>query len=299
MLDPTPSADPLAPSKGAEVRPGLLAPSLAAGARPAWQVRGAEVPRLPDGRVDGQAYCARVLEHIQRVRRANPSHPCAVVFDLDNTLFDTRARTLFALQRFDAEHGTTHFSGLSVDDVGWSGKETCGRLGLDPELTRAVHAAWEETFWSGDSFAQDLVMLPLFELAWAAKAAGAEVRYLTGRVEDLGPASLQQLVQAGLPDARPECLFCKPSVEVNTSGFKADVLAQWMDAGHFVGWFATDNRGEVEDVLGRGVESGHAFPVVHVEHPLQRAGAIAKEIPAFPEGVLGRRVTAEEARGLR
>ncbi|MCA9550079.1 MAG: hypothetical protein KC933_08595 [Myxococcales bacterium] len=291
-------ASPAPPNRGSVVRPGLLAPSLPVGAGPAWHVRAADLPRLPDGRVDARAHCARVLEHIQRVRRAHPSHPCAVVFDLDNTLFDTRARTLYALRRFDAEHGTAHFAGLSVDDVGWSGKETCGRLGLDPELTARVHELWDRVFWSGDAFAQDLVMLPLFELAWAAKEAGAEVRYLTGRIDDLAAASLEQLVQAGLPDARPECLFCKPSLETRTGPFKAEKLAEWMDAGHFVGWFATDNRAEVEDVLALGAANRYAFPVVHVEHALQRPGVVANDVPAFPEADLSRRATPAETRAL-
>lgn len=284
---------------GGPVRPGLLAPTLGPGAGPAWQIRCAELARLPDGRVDARTHCANVLGHIRRVRRDHPNHPCAVVFDLDNTLFDTRARTLHALQEFDADHGTSHFAGLGVDDMGWNGRETCGRLGLDEALTARVQASWDRTFWAGENFGEDLVIMPLFELAWAAKEAGAEVRYLTGRVEDLAAASLEQLEQAGLPDAKAENLFCKPTVDTRTGPFKAEQLEQWMDAGTLVGWFATDNRREVEDVIAHGEQAGHAFPVVHVEHALQRPGTISNDVPAYPEADLSRRATPHEARATR
>lgn len=272
---------------------------LSAGSAPAWQVRCGGPVRLEDGRLDARAYCQQVLEHLQRVAQTHPPQPCCVVFDLDNTLFDTRARTLAVLQQFDLEHGTHHFSQLGVDDMGWSGKETCGRLGLDAQTTEAVQAAWEVGFWAGENFKQDLVIMPLAELAWAAKSAGAEVRYLTGRIEALASASLAQLQQAGLPDADAEHLFCKPSVETATGPFKAKALEAFLAQGEFVGWFATDNRKEVEDLLDYAQSHRSvAFPVVHVEHALQRPGTVPLSVPTYPEADLSHRKTACEARAI-
>lgn len=268
--------------------------------------RAALVPPMPsietailteDGRVDGKTWCASVLAQIRDVKRRDPTQRCVVVFDLDNTLFDTRARTLAVLHAFDESHGTSWFADLDIEDVGWSGRETCGQMGVPEDVTALVDDWWEEHFWNGKNFGEDLVMTELFDLAWEAKRAGAEIRYLTGRIDRLKSACVEQVKGAGLPDADDEHMFCKPNLDTKTGPFKFDRLAEWVDDGAYLGWFLTDSRHEIESIRTKETENEDlpALPVGHVEHPLQRAGVVSLDTPTFLDAA-ERTITPEAAR---
>ena len=104
-----------------------------------------------------------------------------------------------------------------------------------------------------------------------ARRAGAEVHYLTGRIEALRGPSRGQIERAGLPLASERHLHLKPDLAAKTGPFKAEVLLEARAAGAFIGWFATDSVREVDEIRAEERQRGQqaALPALFVAHPLQ------------------------------
>lgn len=236
-------------------------------------------PCLADGRPDGVAYARAVLAEIRRIKDTEPHRRCVVIFDLDNTLFDTRARTRAVLEAYDP----ITFGNLPLEKVGWNAEETCRNLNR-PELAAAAQAHWSEAFWDGANFGHDLLMVVMAELAQEAASLQAEVFYLSGRVEALREASRAQILAAELPLASEDHLVLKPSVEVRTSPFKAEWLLELEASGAFVGWFATDSHKEVREIGAheRSAQGDSDLPLLLVEHPLTQPAPDDGHTPVFP-----------------
>jgi hypothetical protein len=188
---------------------------------------------------DGVAFCENALKDM--AARTARGEKCRVVLDLDNTLFDTRARTLSIGHAFDEAHGTRHFAGKRPEDMAGDGESTAAALKMSFEDSQKFAALWATEFWHGENLKNDLPMESV--MAWVHKAAavGAEVVYLTGRNTTLFDASLEQLQRAGLPGARAENLFCKP-VGSRTALYKAQQLDAWQQQGIHIGFFITEGR---------------------------------------------------------
>jgi hypothetical protein len=235
--------------------------------------------RAAEGLVDGVAFVTRALDAIRAHAAHRPDARRVVVFDLDNTLFETRARTLVALQAYDAARGTRHFGELVLDDVAADGASTAERLGLAPQVQADVQAFWLEAFWRPRSFAHDHLLVDVAALVHEAHAAGAEVVYLTGRVER--DATIAQLRAAGLPLARDEDLVTKPTVGASTALFKAE----WLGAltardDTFLAWFATEGRRDIAGVQAHEPE----IPCLLVGYREERhTHALRAGTPYLPE----------------
>ncbi|MBI2377651.1 MAG: hypothetical protein HYV07_26860 [Deltaproteobacteria bacterium] len=280
----------------AEVRGGVAATESASN-------RGASVPLGPIGAIErpatslpsstrtplslrvelatgavpsGADYADRVLREIEaRVQRGQAAR---VVFDLDNTAFDTRPRTLAALRSFDASNGTSYFARLTNDQVERDGGATATALGLAPDIVARVASHWERTFWDGRNFVHDEAVPEVAELAWRAKRAGAEVVYLTGRIEALRRPSVEALEREGFPSA--DNVVLKPDLSVKTHAFKAQWLSNAKDHGVFVGWYLTDSGREIEGMLQHRPD----LPCVRVDHPLGRDGGSKLTVPVLALG---------------
>lgn len=173
----------------------------------------------------------------------------AVVFDLDNTVFDTRHRTLQAGIAFDAAHGTTFFAGASVDVIGADGTSTAAKLGLvDPHASEFV-AFWDIFFWTPENLALDKPIADMVALVQAAQASGAQVTFLTGRVQTFQEASLLQLQAAGL-DVALDDVVCKPDIAVRTGPFKVEHLQAMARAGVELGFFVTEGSRDLLHLHG-------------------------------------------------
>lgn len=191
--------------------------------------------------MSGEAFLAARLAWM--ADRCAAGERALAVFDLDNTLFDTRPRTLAAARGYDAARASAWFAPLSVDAVRRDGRATAAQplLGPPPEPVIDEFAAyWDDAFWRPEAFAHDTPIAAIVAWARAAIAVGAEVRFLTGRVMALQDASIAALYRVGLPCA-PEAVVCKPDLSTRTAPWKCEVLARW--AHHApLGWFVTEGR---------------------------------------------------------
>jgi phosphoglycolate phosphatase-like HAD superfamily hydrolase len=202
-----------------------------------------------------------------------------VIFDIDNTLVDTRRRTLAAAHAFGRQGGSETESLLraSIDHVGWDGAQTGKKLGLQRGTTRSFQRYWDDFFWSSENFKLDAPVRQTVQLARLAKAAGAEVIYLTGRIEDLKRGTIHQLRRLGLPDVDGSHVLCKPSLKVKTAAFKQDAVRRMQRDGSDVCWFISDSRSDVAAIQQRTT-----VPCVWVDFPVQPDGRAPRIAPGTP-----------------
>jgi phosphoglycolate phosphatase-like HAD superfamily hydrolase len=208
------------------------------------------LPRL-SVRPSGQRLCRRELRRIRRETRRG--RRVCVVFDIDNTLVDTRHRTLAAVKAFAAANPKlTLPKPLAVRKMRYDGALTGKALGFDASTRSRLASFWGGFFWNPKHFAHDKPIGETVRLAHAAKAAGAEVFYLTGRVATFAPSSVQQLASLGLPDADKAHVLCKPSVKVRTADYKRSEL-QKLQRRRRVAWFASDAKSDIAAAAGLGI----------------------------------------------
>lgn len=204
---------------------------------------------------------------------------CVAAFDLDNTLFDSRARTLAAAHAFDAEQGSQHFAELTLPQVALDARQTCARLGGIPEaVVDAFDAYWSRAFWQPAQFALDPPLEPVLDWVRAAHDRGVNVRYVTGRAKAYGEPSLAQLHRAGLTFAEAAHLHLKPSIRVDTMEHKRSALARLQQASTVL-WYVTESRHEIVSLQ----EALPGFPLVLLDCTFERGGpAVAPGTPMLP-----------------
>jgi phosphoglycolate phosphatase-like HAD superfamily hydrolase len=195
---------------------------------------------------DGVAFVKRALADIQQ--RVARGEKVRVAFDIDDTLVETRSRTLAIAKEWDAANGTHYFDRLTLPQVAHTGFDTAAALGLPGPAEKAFAAFWDEKFWDGAHFRLDTPIAPMVELAKQARAAGAEVIYLTGRNEDLAAATVAELEGLGLPQSDAAHVVTRTDPSVPTPTFKAAWLAKSAQEGHPLAFFATESRRDISGV---------------------------------------------------
>lgn len=227
----------------------------------------------------GAAFLDAKLEWIRDKSAAGET--VMVVFDLDNTLFDTRARTLHAARSFDELHSSQWFAGLKLEDVQLDGEKTARQVREPPipeDVIESFSAFWGESFWTPENLRYDHEMPDTLLWAKAAQEAGADVRYLTGRTAPFHDVSLEQLRRAGLRVDESQ-LCCKPAVDIATAPFKSEILKEWSDEAP-IAWFLTEGLRDLEHVQ----ETLPSLPTVKLDCSFEDASAhrISKDTPRLP-----------------
>jgi len=115
----------------------------------------------------------------------------------------------------------------------------------------------------------------MVELAKQAKAAGAEVVYLTGRIADRKDATVAELKKFGLPDA--DNVACKPDLGTRTVPFKAQWLQQSRDDGRPVAFFVTESRRDIA-----GVQKLGEHQCLLLENGFSGTEGVRADTPIFP-----------------
>lgn len=271
------SARPVIPTQVAQL-PAAVTPA-APSVGDVFVGRVASVGPTASAAPDGRAFVQAAVEEIRaRVARGEP---CRVVFDIDDTLADSRGRTLHILKAYDQARGTSHFADLTLDQVGGDGAITAQNLGLPKDVVKDVRGYWQANFFDSKKNIHDLPMTEIIELAKAASEAGAEVRYLTGRTEDIREDTLAQLKRFGLPDTDDAHLFMKPNLKVKTGDYKAAVFKEWAKDDVFTGFFITESRRDIAFV--QGAVSADEVPCVLIDSEKDRHGpAIDPRTPVYP-----------------
>jgi len=116
------------------------------------------------------------LPLIESLLASDPRGGPHLVFDIDNTVADTRFRTLHVARAFDAALGTRHFTALGLEHVRLDGTATARAHGLDADVAAAFQAYWasDQGFWCGQCFAEDRPLRPVVDLARRGHAQGTK-----------------------------------------------------------------------------------------------------------------------------
>lgn len=246
---------------------------------PTQSVRSAlidSVKAATAAKLDGPALLAQRLDEIERIVQSGEQVRC--VFDLDNTLFDTRGRTLHALRVYDAENGTTYATGLTERDMHDDGRKTAIALQLRDDVVEAIGKVWDREFWNPHNLVHDGTIDSMVELAKEAQKRGAELVFLTGRTEDHGfrGPTMAQLARAGLA-CEDACLLHKPSLGVRTAPYKeAEVMRLAEDAT--LGFFVTEGRRDM-DHLSRAIDGLVGFLL---DSTFEAGGPACASVPVLP-----------------
>ena len=248
------------------------------------------------GAPDARVLLAQRLDAIEEMVRAGKTVRC--VFDLDNTLFDTRHRTLWCLQQVDP----VRFGALSIDDVKEDGLQTAAALRppLPQATLDAVDAFWRREFWNPDNLVRDRVIPEMMELVRECQRRGAEIFFNTGRAEKFTmtradgtsvetgfrKASAARLEAEGFVADR-RTLLLKPTPADITPIAKALRLDELAHDGAVVGLYVTDGRndmGGVLRVLGEMGKSAALEPAARflVGCTFEDGKPLVKDVPVLP-----------------
>jgi len=151
-----------------------------------------------------------------------------VVFDLDDTLFESAPRSLELLRRWGREHDEPRLAGLEPGDMAYMLDDTLENAGLSAEeiggpLGDRIEAWWEARFFGGEHYHLDGLVPGAVAYVNRLADAGARVVYVTGRTEDGREGSLEALRAAGYP-TEDVPFFLKPEEPyMKTAVFKGRV----------------------------------------------------------------------------
>ena len=193
--------------------------------------------------------------------------PSCAVFDVDNTLVDTRWRTMRAAKVHAKLCPEASALGrIGIGQVGWNGEQTALAAGLDAAAAGRFAGCWERFFWDGRHLVLDRPNRTVCLIARLARLAGAEVFYLTGREQPLASATVRQLRRLHLPNADEGHVLCKPKDSPGrerTIRHKLDSLRELARGGRHVALSLTDSAREAMEMKRAG------FFAIQVDFPVK------------------------------
>lgn len=236
----------------------------------------------------GSRALAKRLDDIERMTRDGVHVRC--VFDLDNTIFDTRHRTLFCAQEFSREHpeAAAWFTGAGVDAMKVDGRETAIALGAPNDVVEEFANFWQREFWNPANLVHDEPIKAMVDLVNECKNRGADVCFLTGRCdhfvhpqapergdESFRAATHEQLMRAGI-DVDDDALALKPMLGVWTPQYKQGQLQAWEQDSE-IGLFLTEGRRDL-DFLQAQIPALACF---RLDCSFEDSGPACEKIPAL------------------
>jgi hypothetical protein len=285
--EPTSAAPGVPPHVPSGVASFFPAPALeGVPQKGAFALRVSEAARA--GLTPGQRALMDRLDEIEALVMAGQSVKC--VFDLDNTVFDTRYRTLQCARAFDAMMGTHFFKDLTVEGVHEDGGATASALGLPDNVVDEFEKFWQREFWLPHNLVHDVPIPAVVELVKACRERGADIVFLTGRAEsyvdeatghtEAFRADTQAQLEAAGIGVEDSALHLKPAVGEPTGPYKARLLNRLREDS-VLGMFVTEGRRDTAAIQA-SVPDAHCFLLEckfepPVEGPLACAG-----VPVLP-----------------
>ncbi len=194
-------------------------------------------------------YQPGVLREVaERVRAESPAP--VVVFDLDDTLIDTRVRTRRVLRDFVFETRlhqrlpveAERLSRITLRQLHYDLRDTFAALRIENgALLAEAEAFWRSRFFSDVYAAGDEALPQASSYVRSLHAAGAKVVYLTGRDQpNMYWGTLSSLRKLGFPLGENTELMMKPDAKMNDQEFKRGAMGRIREMGKIVGVFENE-----------------------------------------------------------
>lgn len=199
------------------------------------------------------SYAGPLEDVLERVQSAKVEGEVPVViFDLDDTLFDSRSRKIIIQKEF-ANLPSTRLrfpneakilSQVELRDIAYAVKDTMKNLGItDKDFIREATAYWASTFFSDDYVVFDETIAGAVDYVQKVQNAGAIIVYLTGRdIPRMEQGTLQSFQKHDLPWNKFSRLFMKPHKDLDDTDFKKEVLEEITTLGKVVASFENEPR---------------------------------------------------------
>ncbi|MGZ3705178.1 MAG: HAD family acid phosphatase [Bdellovibrionota bacterium] len=196
------------------------------------------------------AALSQVVENVKRAR-AEGKQP-VVMFDLDDTLINTRERTLRIIKDFlkqqqlpagVSSEEAQKLANLQVSDIRFLMGDTLKEQGIqNPALAKALGDAFLAKFFTNEFCANDQQNPGAARYAREIVRAGGKVIYLTGRdAPRMQSGTLENLRKQGFPVSSPEALLLmKPDKSLDDLQFKKDSFALVGGMGEMEGVFENE-----------------------------------------------------------
>jgi hypothetical protein len=194
-----------------------------------------------------------ILDQVaEQVRSTDKKNRPVVVFDLDDTLFDGRTRTLSILHEFAANpeiaaeypEQAEKLAKASLSDMRYDAKDAFDQLDVHEEpLLGKWKAFWNPRFFSDRYCERDDTTPGAASYVKRLIALGAHVVYLTGR--DIGrmqKGTLASLKKRDLPTGRQTTLILKPKATDDDLAFKQTAFASIAKKGQVVAVFENEPK---------------------------------------------------------
>lgn len=166
-------------------------------------VRAPEVTRITD----------IVAKEVERVAAAGQTP--VVIFDLDDTLFETRTRSSTIIREYGEQIGNETLEGAKYEHVRFGLEQTLANVGLTQaeitgDLGRQVRRFWSPRFFNGSHYHHDTALPGSVAYVNRLEGLGAKIVYLTGRKTVARDPSIAAIRAAGFPWDATTVLFVKP-----------------------------------------------------------------------------------------
>ncbi len=176
------------------------------------------------------------------------SHSPVIVFDLDDTLFDSSFRTLQIFKEFFTEEKRKEFSceyekivGLKRSNVKYRLKDTLISVGIRNEFFgKQLLSFWKEKFFNNEYIKYDQPNENAVEYCQQVANTQAKIFYLTGRQHQLRPGTFSSLKKFGFPQF--ENLITKEEKSEDDLVYKTREISKLKDKGEIVAVFENEPR---------------------------------------------------------
>jgi len=171
-----------------------------------------------------------------------------VIFDLDDTLFETRTRSAAIIREFGDQNGDARLKAARYEHVRFGLEDTLAEAGLTQaeiagDLGRQVRRFWSPRFFNGTHYHHDTALAGSVAYVNRLHGLGAKIVYLTGRKTVAKASSIEALRVAGFPVGDRTTIFVKPDQvpgepKLETAEWKGETTrTQIVGMGTFVAAF--------------------------------------------------------------
>ena len=188
---------------------------------------------------DASALLSRVLDRCRAEGTA-----AVVVFDLDSTLLDNKARQAKIMSEYGERNAVPSLANNQAEHwQGWDYRIAMRNSGLPSDEVEAhvepYRDLWRDLFFTSEYCRLDEAVAGAVTFVSAVQATGAKVCYVTGRHEGMRAGTVDNFGRLGLPvpDGDRVQLWMKPTLEEHDDDYKARVHADLPREGTVVAVF--------------------------------------------------------------